>query len=555
MGGDGVEQGRVVDEAGHFDAVVIGTGFGGAVIAARLAEAGWKVCVLERGKAYPPNSFPRSPGAMRGAFWDPSEGGHGLYNVWSFRHTGALVASGLGGGSLIYANVLLRKDPDSYLAAHGWPLNANDLEPHYEEVEKAIGISTLPNNEAHHVRKTDALERAAQEIAVTFAQSGVAPGEPIPNAPPSFHGRVRHTCNLCGECNVGCNTGAKNTLDHNYLERARRAGADIRIRAEAKTFTPLGNMGRETRFAVEYADHRDAVEGEERSTPPPVVKIVARHVVLSAGAYGSTFLMLKNADKFPHRSASLGTRMSGNGDLLAFVLRTRELRKGTPRKRMLDPSHGPVITSAIRMPGVSEEQGLFYLEDAGFPAFLSWILESADVTRLVPRTVRFLTVAMRSWLHMVSAGDVSERFANLIGDTDLSSSSLPLLAMGLDSPDGRAILDDAGQLDVDWALDASRAYFERIRETTKNVAKRLGGDALDNPLWWLNRVITVHPLGGCPMGKTIETGVVDSYGEVFGQRNFWIADGSVMPGPVGPNPSLTIAAVANRTAAALIARG
>src|SRR5215204_5113786 len=99
----------------HFDAVVIGSGFGGSVMAYRLAEAGLRVCVLERGKPYPPGSFPRSPREMRGHFWDPSEGLFGLFNLWSFRGLEAVVSSGLGGGSLIYANVLIRKDEKSFV--------------------------------------------------------------------------------------------------------------------------------------------------------------------------------------------------------------------------------------------------------------------------------------------------------------------------------------------------------------------------------------------------------------------------------------------------------
>ena len=119
----------------HFHAVIVGSGFGGSVVAARLAEAGMRVLVLERGKAYPPGSFPRSPREMEGNFWDPSEGLHGLFDVWSFRGLDAIVASGLGGGSLIYANVLLRKDERWF---NGWPLSRRDLDPHYAAVEQVL---------------------------------------------------------------------------------------------------------------------------------------------------------------------------------------------------------------------------------------------------------------------------------------------------------------------------------------------------------------------------------------------------------------------------------
>jgi len=133
----------------HFDAVIVGSGFGGSVMAYRLAEAGRRVCVLERGKAYPPHSFPRSPYRLARNFWDPSEGFYGLYNVWAFQYLDALVASGLGGGSLIYANVLIRKDEKWFVKEdllrggyEHWPVTRADLEEHYDRAEKMLNAQT-----------------------------------------------------------------------------------------------------------------------------------------------------------------------------------------------------------------------------------------------------------------------------------------------------------------------------------------------------------------------------------------------------------------------------
>jgi cholesterol oxidase len=137
--------------AEHFDTVVVGSGFGGSVMAYRLAEAGLRVCVLERGKAYPPNSFPRAPSRMRSNFWDPSEGLYGMFNVWSFRRSAAVVSSGLGGSFLIYANVLIRKDEKWFvredLQGGGyeyWPVMRAVLDPHYEQVEKTLNAQKYP---------------------------------------------------------------------------------------------------------------------------------------------------------------------------------------------------------------------------------------------------------------------------------------------------------------------------------------------------------------------------------------------------------------------------
>src|SRR5438477_4733284 len=135
----------------HFDAVIIGSGFGGSVMAYRLREAGLNVCLLERGKAYPPNSFPRSPYDMGRNFWDPSEGLYGMYNVWSFKGSGALVSSGLGGGSLIYANILIRKDEKWFVKDNlknggyeNWPVTRQKLDPHYDRVETMMNVQRYP---------------------------------------------------------------------------------------------------------------------------------------------------------------------------------------------------------------------------------------------------------------------------------------------------------------------------------------------------------------------------------------------------------------------------
>ena len=148
--------------------------------------------------------------------------------------------------------------------------------------------------------------------------------------------------------------------------------------------------------------------------------------------------------------------------------------------------------------------------------------------------------------------DLSAEVSALLGDVGLASGVLPLLGMGRDIPDGKMSLAD-GRLQVDWSKHgASKDYFDRVRDLSRQIAEELGGEFHDDPIWHLNRVITVHSLGGCPMGRSEEEGVVDAWGEVFDHPGLHVADGSVMPGPVGPNPSLTIAALADRFADAII---
>src|SRR4029079_2649561 len=157
-----------------FDAVIIGSGFGGSVMAYRLAEAGLRVCLLERGKAYPPNSFPRTPHDLGKNFWDPSSGFYGLFDIWSFKKSGALVSSGLGGGSLIYANIHLRKDPKWFKEDRPdggydpWPISYEDLEPHYEAVEKTLNVQKYPLNHPPYNKtpKTVALREASEKLSL-----------------------------------------------------------------------------------------------------------------------------------------------------------------------------------------------------------------------------------------------------------------------------------------------------------------------------------------------------------------------------------------------------
>ena len=538
--------------AEHFDAVVVGSGFGGSVTAFRLAEGGMRVCLLERGKAYPPGSFARTPYDMARNFWDPSEGRHGMFDLWTFNGLEALISSGLGGGSLIYANVLLRKDPEWFVTEEGedWPVTREDLDPHYDRVEKILAPTPYPFHAQPYADtpKTQATREAADALgldwklpplAVTFA-NGSAPPRPgdLIVEDENLHGLPRFTCRLCGECDIGCNFGSKNTLDFNYLTLFARLGGEIRTRSEVKSFAKTDGG-----FEVRYVTHAPEREGHETDTGSlPQTTLRADRLVLSAGALGTPFLLLKNVDNLPGlQRQALGTRFCGNGDLLAFL--AKGVRTDGGRRRALDPSIGPVITSAIRYDG-RRGRG-FYIEEGGYPHFASWLVEVTEVHSRPVRAVKFLYRRVRNLLTAQPISNVSAEVSELLGDCVKSSGSLPLLGMGRDVPDGNMRLRD-GYLEVDWTTKTSREYFDSVKAAMQDLAGVLGARFTDSPLWYFRRVITVHPLGGAPMGRGPETGVVDSYGQVFGVPGLSIADGSVMPGPVGPNPSLTIAALADR---------
>jgi len=364
-------------------------------------------------------------------------------------------------------------------------------------------------------------------LAVTFANPGQPP---VPNMPiedgENLHGARRFTCELLGECNAGCNLGAKNTLDLNYLSHFAAAGGEIRTLAEVKTFGPREEGG----FSVDYVQH-DPTSGTQ--TP---VTITSDRLVLSAGSLGSTFLLLRNRDAFPAISDALGTHWCGNGDLLGFLGKS---------ERVLDPERGAVITSAIRYEG--ENGRGYYIEDGGYPGFVSWLMEGTNAPGAAHRAAEFIARRVADVVRHRPVSNLSGEFKALMGDGSTSSGTLPLLGMGRDVPDGRLYLED-GFLENTWSMDTSQAYYDSVKASMEQLADSLDARFRDEPLWYFKRVITVHPVGGCPMGRSAADGVVDSYGQVFGHPGLSIADGSVMPGPVGPNPSLTIAACADRAA-------
>jgi len=548
----------------HVDAVVVGSGFGGSVSAYRLAEAGQSVVLLERGRAYPPGSFPRNPRAMSRAFWDPSEGLQGMFDVWTFRGFDSVVSSGLGGGSLIYANVLIRKDERWFVSQdplpgggyETWPLDRADLDPHYDVVEQMLQATPYPLGAPAYAgtRKTVAMREAAEKLgldwtlpplAVSFAPSpGDEPAMGLPLADasyPNLHGVQRKSCRLCGECNIGCNDGAKNSLDHTYLSAAAAEGADIRTRREVRELRALPGGG----FRVGYYKHLPENEGRDVYLDElPLQWITCDRLILAAGTYGTTFLLLRNRQWLPGLSDALGTKFSGNGDLLTFLMP----KDGADEVRPFGASEGPVITSAIRVgDGLDADGGSgrgFYVQDGGYPGFAEWIAETSGPKSLM-RIGAFLGKWLLTTFGMAADNRLGAELSDLLGDGALSAGALPLLGMGRDVPDGMMSLR-GDRLDVEWTSETSEEYFARMRETMRGIADVLGTGYLDNPMWFFRRIVTVHPLGGAPMGEHPGEGVCNGDGEVFGQPGLYIADGAAMPGPVGPNPSLTIAAMADR---------
>ncbi len=513
----------------HYDAVVVGSGFGGSVTAYRYQKEGKRVLVLERGKEYGPGDgqakFPRSPREFHANFWKPDSRLYGMFEVWTFSRIEAMVSAALGGGSIIYANVLLEKPASTF---EGWPLTHADLASHYSDVRTIIAPQTYPFDHAPYnaTAKTMAFAEAGATLpplAVTFANEGrpPVPGEPIVGQP------GRYTCRLCGECNIGCKYGSKNTLDFNYLRLFTDREGEIRTLAEVTRFGK-----QDEQFWVEYTQHHPTTGKREQLT------VTADRLVVSAGSLGSTYLLLSNAGNFGGalNLKTVGTRWCGNGDLLGFLKTT---------EGAFDPEIGPVITSLLTY---GDPPYYHVIEDGGYPAFLEWLIEGTHSMGMLKRAVRFGVTRAKNRMLDRPVSNISADMAALVGDGKKESRALPLCGMGDDVPDGNLTLTKKGWLENDWSTKSSESFYAAIMKSMEELGTKLNAQFSPEPLWRFKRLVTVHPVGGCPMGTSSEDGVVNEYGEVFNVEGLSIVDGSILPGPVGPNPSLTIAAIADRAA-------
>ena len=564
--------------SGKLEAVVIGSGFGGAVSCCRLAQKWGKgVLLLERGKRYPMGSFPRSPHQMADNFWsDPEDktrrprhvrrhGLRGLYDIRNYAKMDAVVSAGLGGGSLIYANVFL--EPPAHVFAANWPagVNRESLQRYYDVTKSVLGARPIPSSEGdprRHVTRTGLFQDFARaqgresklaDLCVFFGNdytyndpqsSPVAIGLQEKNR----FGATQTSCTYCGECDVGCNTHSKNTVDLNYLYVAERVhGARIQTDTLVERIVPLNAQGDEDSAADGQYGYRVHYHHLDQGA----AWVDTQRVVVSAGTLGTNELLLRCRDvhgTLPRISRQLGMRFSGNGDFVSFA---------AAGKKAADPNYGPVITqySDYNLFKAHDPERAFLLEDASYPAFLAWFVEGMQpilsplgVLKKIWRAIKWLwrrvmgTLFGGKW-----SGQVADLFHEILR-SDLSYRSSVLLCMGQDKGDGVLSLKD-GRLDIRWPQTPSMPLYRAIVDCGKKFRK-FAGSSFFTPLptwtWPVRNNITVHPLGGCALARDAEQGVVsagDDRGQVFGYKGLYVADGSVLPGAVGANPAATISAV------------
>jgi cholesterol oxidase len=520
-----------------FDVIIIGSGFGGSVTACRLAEGGRRVLVLERGRRWNKSNFPRK--ANDQWLWDQKhpEKSPGWLDLRRFPHMTIAQGAAVGGGSHIYANVSC--EAPKAVFDNGWPpeIRYQDLKPHYDRVKKMMNVKEVP--EKQWTSRMKLMKEAATkagfgdrfkplEIAVNFDEDWTyekdfAKGMDASVVKPNAHGAEQGTCVHLGNCDIGCDVHAKNTLDLNYLYVAEKQHADVRPLHLVSNIEPIPGG-----YKVSY----DNIENGTRKPGSQTAPIV----IIGAGSLGSTELLLRCRDEhqsLPLVSARLGLRWSSNGDFLtpAFY-----------NNRKVEPTKGPTIASAIDF--LDGSQGpVFWIEDGGIPNIGANFIRDAANNPGTGFKIKMALQAMQLFLRE------NEPFQNM----------MPWFAQGVDAGNGQLRLappkDGKRQLELDWNITESRPVIDAIVNMHKLLSVKTGGVPVVPITWTLFQDLTTpHPLGGCNMGTTRDNGVVDHRGQVFGYPGLYVADGAIVPEALGVNPSRTIAALAERIAS-LIAAG
>jgi cholesterol oxidase len=532
-----------------YDWVVIGSGFGGSVAALRLSEAGARVLVLERGRRFDDDDFPRTNWDLRRYLWLPWLRCFGFLEITPLRDVVVLHGCGVGGGSLGYAGVLVEPDPATFETPvwrrHGdW---GERLRPHYETARAMLGVATNPR-----LWKADWLLREiadAHGVGDTFRATDVGvyfgdDEESEAAAPDPYFGGAgpgRRGCTHCGGCMVGCRVGAKNTLPKNYLWLAERAGAEVRAEALVHDIRPLETgMGEgSARYEVMY---RRSTGLFRRGR----ARVTARNVVIAAGALGTARLLLRCRDvthSLPGLSSRLGHAVRTNNEALLGSVD----RASGPNS--VDWSEGVAISSRFRLDAATTIEPVRYPAGSGLMRLVGAPLVGGQGG--VRRILRLLAhVAQRpgDWLITHIRPGWARRTTIILGmQTEdhrlrlaLRRSPLTLFRRDLNS-----------RLEPGAVAPGPIPGAHRV---VREFAARAGGIASGS----LNEVLfdvpmTAHILGGCPMGETAAEGVVDSDFRVHGYPGLMIMDGSVLPGNPGVNPSLTITAMAEYAVARWLA--
>ncbi|MCB0393724.1 MAG: GMC family oxidoreductase [Bdellovibrionales bacterium] len=507
----------------RFDFIIVGSGFGGSVSAMRLAEKGYSVAVIEQGRRFLPRDFPKTNWDLKRFFWFPLLRFFGPQSIVLMKGLLALRGVGVGGGSLVYANTLMRPS-DDVLGSRDWPSGTDwrsELNPHYSTAERMLGVTEVPklflaDEKLKEVAKDFGKESSfhATKVAVYFGESGNERG-----VDPYFSGEgpQRNACNHCGACMIGCPNNSKNTLDKNYLYFAEKLGAEVLPLTQVQMIIPIADG-----FEVKT---RNLNSGKGKS-------YYSKKVVISAGVIGTHEILFKNRDKYrtlPNLSHTLGRNVRTNGESLVG---STQLRGNE------DYSKGVAIASAFEANEFTKIEAVRYPKGSGV---MKWLA--------IPLTPKggFVTRPLKM-IGKIIVGFPG--FLKLLFVKDWAKSSVILLVMqSIDQTMNFAFKRTlfGYRLTGKSSEKPIPPYLELAQKAALSLSNKMNGlpqNATSEVL--LGATATAHILGGCRMGNNIEEGLVDKNHQVFGYPGLFVCDGSVIPTNLAVNPSLTITALAER---------
>ncbi|MFG2603763.1 GMC family oxidoreductase N-terminal domain-containing protein [Streptomyces sp. NPDC048514] len=533
-------------DAYDYDVLIVGSGFGGSVSALRLTEKGYKVGVLEAGRRFTRESLPKNSWDLKNYLWAPKLGMFGIQRIHLLGNVMVLAGAGVGGGSLNYANTLY-VPPKPFFDDPQWKDITDwhaELKPYYDQARRMLGVRLNPTMTPSDVHLKAAAQRMGVGDTFHLAPVGVffgdgedadgaakaKPGERV--ADPYFGGAgpERRACTECGECMTGCRHGAKNTLNENYLYLAEKSGAVVHPLTTVVSVTDDSRGG----YAVATLPTDRRKKGEGRI-------FTARKVVLAAGTYGTQTLLhrMKGSGRLPHLSDRLGELTRTNSEaLVGAQTDNRRYRKATGEPKA-DFTRGVAITSSIHPDenthiepvrygkGSNSMGGLSILQvpyAEGSSRALAWLANAARHPLQVARSL-----SNRRWSERTIIGLVMQSLDNSL-TTYLKPGGL-----------GKGLLT-ARQ----GHGSPNPTQIKAATEAASVLAAEINGFAGSNVGELMGTPLTAHFLGGCPIGDSSETGVIDPYHRLYGHPGISVVDGAAVSANLGVNPSLTITAQAER---------